>query len=66
VSASAAAIDSENGSLQPGDIIHAVNGQWVSDLEALRAAVDAVRIGSALVLQVERRGGLLFLALTVE
>jgi serine protease Do len=65
-SASAGAFDSENGRLEPGDIIHAVNGQWVADLAALRAAVDGLTPGAAIVLQVERRGGLLFLALTVD
>jgi serine protease Do len=64
--ASASALDSENGTLAPGDVIHAVNGQWISDLAALRTAVDAVKPGDAVVLQVERRGQLLFLAFTLE
>ena len=31
-SASASALDTDNGGLMPGDVIHAVNGQWISDL----------------------------------
>jgi serine protease Do len=65
-SAIASALDSDNGSLAPGDVIHAVNGQWISDLAALRAAVDGAKPGSAVVLQVERRGELMYLAFTVE
>jgi S1-C subfamily serine protease len=65
-SAVASALDSDNGSLAPGDVIHAVNGQWISDLAALRAAVDAVNVGAPVVLQIERRGTLMYLAFTVE
>lgn len=65
-SASAGALDSDNGGLQPGDIIHAVNGQWISDLPALRQAVDSAKPGAPLVLQLERRGGLMYLAFTAE
>jgi serine protease Do len=65
-SASATVLDSENGGLQPGDVIHAVNGQWISDLPALRAAVDAAKPGAPVVLQIERRGVLMYLAFTVE
>lgn len=65
-SASATVLDSDNGGLQPGDVIHAVNGQWISDLPALRAAVDGVKAGTPVVLQIERRGALMYLAFTVE
>lgn len=65
-SASADALDSDNGGLAPGDVIHAVNGQWISDLPALRSAIDSVKPGAPVVLQVERRGALLYLAFTVE
>jgi S1-C subfamily serine protease len=65
-SASAGALDSDNGGLQPGDVIHAVNGQWISDLPALRQAVDSAKPGAPIVLQLERRGGLMYLAFTAE
>ena len=45
-SASAGALDTDNGGLQPGDIIHAVNGQWIIDLPALRQAIDAAKPGA--------------------
>ena len=66
VSASANALDSDNGGLAPGDVIHAVNGQWISDLSTLRSAVDGAKVGAPIVLQVERSGGLMYLAFTVE
>jgi S1-C subfamily serine protease len=59
-------LDSDNGGLQPGDVIHAVNGQWISDLPALRAAIDAVKPGAPVVLQLERRGVLMYLAFAIE
>jgi serine protease Do len=65
-SASATVVDSDNGGLRPGDVIHAVNGQWISDLPALRAAVDGAKPGASVVLQIERRGVLMYLAFTVE
>jgi S1-C subfamily serine protease len=66
VSASANALDTENGGLMPGDVIHAVNGQWISDLPALRSAIDSAKPGAPVVLQIERRGVLMYLAFTVE
>ena len=65
-SASAGALDSDNGGLQPGDVIHAVNGQWISDLPALRRAVDSAKPGAPVVLQLERRGVLMYLAFMAE
>jgi serine protease Do len=65
-SASAGALDTDNGGLQPGDVIHAVNGEWISDLAALRQAVDSVKAGAPIVLQLERRGALMYLAFTAE
>jgi S1-C subfamily serine protease len=47
-------------------VIHAVNGQWISDLAALRAAVDGAKPGAPVVLQVERRGVLMYLAFIME
>jgi serine protease Do len=65
-SASASALDTENGGLQPGDVIHAINGQWIVDLPALRQSIDAAQPGTPVVLQLERRGGLMYLAFTIE
>jgi len=65
-SASATVLDSDNGGLAPGDVIHAANGQWISDLVALRGVVDGTKPGAPLVLQIERRGVLMYLAFTLE
>ncbi len=40
--------------LQPGDVIHALNGKPVTTLDGLRAALKALPTGAAGVLQVER------------
>jgi serine protease Do len=45
----------QNGA-EPGDIIHTVNHTTVDSVEALRAALDSVPAGAALVLQIERAG----------
>ncbi|HLG59635.1 MAG TPA: trypsin-like peptidase domain-containing protein [Vicinamibacterales bacterium] len=66
VSATAGAFDSDTGGLQPGDVIHAVNGRWIVNLAALRAAVDGVKAGDPVVLQVERRGVLTYIAFAVD
>jgi S1-C subfamily serine protease len=47
-------------------VIHAANGQWISDLAALRRVVDSAKPGAPLVLQIERRGVLMYLAFTLE
>jgi S1-C subfamily serine protease len=47
-------------------VIHAVNGQWISDLTALRGLVDSAKPGAPVVLQIERRGTLMYLAFTIE
>jgi serine protease Do len=54
------------GDLQPGDVIHAVNRTPVKDVAALRAAVDSLKPGDAIVLRVERDGRMLFIAGRVE
>ena len=46
--------------LVAGDVIHAVNSFAVRSVDGLRVLVDDVKAGSALVLQIERNGQLLF------
>jgi serine protease Do len=53
-------------SLSGGDIIHSVNGVSVSNLEELRAALDALKPHSSVVLQIEREGLLTFVAFEIE
>jgi len=65
-STAAGAIDSRDGGLAPGDIIYAVNTKPVASLAELRAALDALKPGDPVVLQLERRGLLMYLAYNAE
>jgi S1-C subfamily serine protease len=62
----AGAIDSRDGGLAPGDIIYAVNGKPVAGLAELRTVLDALKVGDTVVLQLERRGALMYLAYSAE
>jgi serine protease Do len=53
-------------SLEPGDIIHALNGRPVTSLAVLRDALGALKPGDAVALHVEREGGLIYVAGRVE
>jgi len=66
VSATAGTFDSDSGGLEPGDVIHAVNGHWIMDLAALRAVLDPMKVGDSVVLQVERRSALIYIAFTID
>jgi serine protease Do len=52
--------------LEPGDIIHAMNGTPVTSLAGLRDALGALKAGQAVVLHVERAGSLVYIAGRVE
>lgn len=60
------AIDAPDGGLAPGDVIYAVNGRPVTSLTELRAVVDGMKEGDAVVLQIERRGELMFVAFRID
>jgi serine protease Do len=60
------AIDAREGGLAQGDVLMAVNRVRVSGLAQLREAVDALKPGDPIVLQLERHGALMYLAFTVE
>ena len=51
---------------EPGDVIHSVNGTPVTDIAGLKQAMRAVHPGDAIVLQIEREGGLSYLVLESE
>lgn len=51
--------------LLPGDIIYSVNGATVSDVESLRSVVAGLGPNAPAVLQVQRRGGLRYIAVDV-
>lgn len=63
---SPAAPPSQQGSLKPGDVIYRVNRTEVKNLASLRAAVEAIKPGRALVLQIEREGRLMFVSFAVD
>jgi serine protease Do len=48
---------------ESGDVIHRVNDREIANLAALRSALAAIPSGRPVAIQVERRGGLRFLAL---
>jgi serine protease Do len=48
--------------LAAGDVVHAVNGAPVESVEALRDALASFKRGESVALQVERRGGLEYVA----
>jgi len=58
-------IVSESG-LQTGDIIHSLNTKAIDSVETLRSIVRDLKPGAAVVLQVERDGGLQYLAFEME
>jgi serine protease Do len=53
-------------SLEPGDVIYAVNGQAVPDLRSLRQRLDGLGFGEVAVLQLERAGTLRYLTMELE
>jgi serine protease Do len=66
VAARAADQGASDNPLSTGDVIHSLNGKAVKSLEQLRTDLDAIKPGSAVVLQVERDGGLTFATFTLD
>jgi serine protease Do len=52
--------------LQTGDVIHALNTTPITTMDSLRAAVQSLKTGQAVVLQVERSDGLTYLSFEME
>lgn len=52
--------------LAPGDVIRALNSQQITGLNQLRVLLGNVEVGQPVVLQIERRGRLEFLAFEME
>ena len=57
---------SQQGRLQAGDAIYALNGKTITGLADLKAAVAELKRGSAAVMQIERENRLMYLAFRVE
>src|SRR5580658_3883804 len=52
--------------LEAGDIIHQLNTTFIDSMDVLRAAVGELKSGDAVVLQVERDGGLQWVSFELE
>jgi S1-C subfamily serine protease len=48
--------------LQTGDVIHALNGTTITDLDGLRSAVAKLKPGDAVALQIERYNQIIYVA----
>ena len=57
---------SQQGRLQPGDVLYTLNGRTIENLEDLNRVVGALSRGTAAVLQVERDSTLMYLAFRVD
>ena len=62
----AGAIDTRDGALEAGDVIYAVNRKPVASLSELRARLGELKTGDAVVLHLDRRGELMFLAFVAD
>jgi serine protease Do len=54
------------GALEPGDVIYEINLTPTLTIKTLRATLDALKSGDAVVLQLERGGKLMFVTLELE
>jgi S1-C subfamily serine protease len=52
--------------LQTGDVIHTLNTNPIKSMDDLRAAVQKLKSGDAVALQVERSDGLTYLSFEME
>jgi len=66
VSTTPGVLDTRDGELRTGDVIHVVNRQPVAGLSDLRAALAGVKTGDPVVLHVERDGELLYVTFVAE
>ena len=66
VAARAAYVATVETGLQPGDIIHALNRIDIISLDGLRQALDKLKTGDSVAMQIERQGRLMYLAFDME
>lgn len=50
----------------PGDIVHAVNGKFITNISELRSTIQSFKKGDPVVLQLERSGKLLYVTIEIE
>jgi len=66
VAAKAADLLGAETDLEVGDVIHEVNGKHIEALEALRTALDAIKSGDAVVLQIERESKFMYIPFELD
>ena len=52
--------------LQPSDVIHAINGDFVKSVAELRSALERIKPGDPVALLIERAGQIQYLAFNLE
>ncbi len=57
---------SQQGQLRAGDVLYAVNGKPIASVAELKAAAAELKPNDATVLQIEREGGLMYIAFRAE
>jgi S1-C subfamily serine protease len=50
--------------LQTGDVIHGLNGNPITSLDGLRAALAAIKLGEPVALQIERHEQIFYVSFT--
>ncbi len=66
VSSTPGTLDTRDGELRAGDVIHVVNRQPIAGMADLRSALAAVKTGDPVVLHVERGGELLYVTFVAD
>ena len=66
VAARAAGAEGLDVDLRPGDVIYAINNEPTSSVKSLTTALDQMKSGDAVVLQLERDGALMYVAFEME
>jgi S1-C subfamily serine protease len=66
VAAMAADMLGVDADLQPGDVIHALNGKTIETLAGLRDALKAIPSGAPGVLQIERESKLMYVTFEMD
>jgi serine protease Do len=66
VAARAAGAEGLDVDLRPGDVIYAINNEPTSSVKSLTTALEQMKSGDAVVLQVEREGALMYVAFEME
>jgi serine protease Do len=66
VSTTPGVLDTRDGELRAGDVIHVVNRQPIAGMADLRAALAAVKAGDPVVLHIERDGELVYVTFVAD